>query len=621
MATRPTPNPARARSAQPPVAKAGKGKSASRATPRTETPRTTKGATKSATARRSAKKVQDAPSAEAELAAEGATAILGAMATGDAPSAKPDTAAPAPEAGGPFGLGLGSIAGASMKLYGEWARIMLGLGEREVPAKDPRFADPAWREHPLYRRLGQGYLAFCEAVDQLAENRSDWKGRERARFLSGVVTSTLAPTNTLLGNPAALKRAFETGGVSLVDGTKNMLGDIVHNKGMPSQVKPGAFKVGENLAATPGAVVFRNEMVELLQYQPATARVCEVPTLLIVPPIGKYYFMDLAPQRSFVEYAVSRGIPMFVTSWRNPTKEHAQWGLDEYVQTCLDLVDATSEIAKSGRINTLGMCAGGIITTLMLSVLASRGEAERVGAAAFGVMLLDFGREAPIQTFSAAPLLSMARKRSTSKGILPASNLASVFAWMRPNDLVWNYWANNYLMGKDPPAFDILAWSVDGTNLPAKLHGQFLDIFQHNPIVEPGGLTVLGEPIDVRRVKTDVFATGALTDHLTPWTVCYRSAQLFGGKCTFVLSNSGHIASLVNPPGNPKASYWVGPEPGLEPHAWQAQATKKTGTWWEVWADWTLARSGAMRPAPATLGSRRHPPLAAAPGSYVQQRS
>jgi polyhydroxyalkanoate synthase len=561
-----------------------------------------------------------------ERVAEGATAVLGALATGGASAAGHEKAAEAAvalpdRASGLFGADVGSLADASMRLYGEWARIMLGLGERELPVKDPRFADPAWREHPLYRRLGQGYLAFCEAVDHLAENRSDWRKRERARFLSGIVTSTLAPTNTLLGNPAALKRAFETGGISLLEGAKNLLGDVVHNKGMPSQVKPGAFKVGENLAVTPGAVVFRNEMVELIQYRPTTAQVARRPTLLIVPPIGKYYFMDLAPQRSFVEYAVSRGIPMFVTSWRNPTREHAHWGLDEYAQTCLDMLDAVSEISGSAQVNTLGMCAGGIITTLMLSVLAARGEATRVGAASFGVMLLDFGRPAPIQTFSAAPLLSLARRRSRSKGILPASSLASVFSWMRPNDLVWNYWANNYLMGKDPPAFDILAWSVDGTNLPAKLHSQFLDIFQNNPIVHRGGMTVLGEPIDLKRVQLDVFATGALTDHLTPWKVCYRSAQLFGGQGTFVLSNSGHIASLVNPPGNPKASYWIGPEPRPDPQAWLAHATKKTGTWWEVWADWMLARSDGVGPAPVVLGSRRHPPQEAAPGKYVLQRS
>ena len=519
-----------------------------------------------------------------------------------------------------LGGGVAELAEGSLKLYGELAKTMMGLSERDVPAKDPRFADPAWREHPLYRRLGQGYLAFCEAADRLADNNPNWRGRARNRFLTGVLTSTLAPTNTLLGNPAALKRAFETGGASLTAGMRNMLADLVHNKGMPRQAPIDVFKVGENIAATPGAVVFCNEMVELIQYQPTTAQVCDRPTLLIVPPVGKYYFMDLAPKRSFVEYAVSCGIPMFVTSWRNPGPEHAAWGIDDYVQTCLDLVDAVCRISGSKQLNTLGMCAGGIITTLMLAVMAERRD-KRVFAAGFGVMLLDFAAEAPIGAFNAKPVLSMARRRSASKGILPASNLANVFAWMRPNDLVWNYWSNNYLMGKEPPAFDILAWSVDGTNLPGKLHGQFLDLFEDNLLTKPGALTVLGVPINLKRVRQEVFATGALTDHLTPWKACYRTTQLLGGKSQFVLSNSGHIASLVNPPGNPKASYWIGPKPMADAEAWREKCTQKTGTWWEVWSEWTLARSGRKRAAPTVLGNAEFPPLGAAPGRYVLKRS
>jgi polyhydroxyalkanoate synthase len=521
---------------------------------------------------------------------------------------------------GGFGFDAAALARESMRLYGSWARTMLGQSDVEIPPKDPRFADPSWRDNPLYRRLGQGYLAFCEAADRLAENNPDWRKRERAKFLTGILTSSLAPTNTLLGNPAALKHAYETGGQSLVSGVKNMVQDLRHNKGMPSQVKPSAFRVGENLATTPGAVVFRNDMVELLQYQPMTAEVCATPTLLVVPPIGKYYFMDLAPKRSFVEYAVSRGIPMFVTSWRNPGPEHGAWGLDEYVQTCLDVVEAVCDITGSDKLNLIGMCAGGIISTLMLAVMAARGD-RRVNAASFGVMLLDFGSDAPIGAFHAKPVLSLAKRRSASKGILPASNLANVFAWMRPNDLVWNYWSNNYLMGKDPPSFDILAWSVDGTNLPARLHSQFIEIFESNPLARPGGLTVLGVPIDLKKVRIETLATGALTDHLTPWKACYRTTQLLGGPSTFVLSNSGHIASLVNPPGNPKASYWVGPKPGPDADQWLAKATRKTGTWWEVWAEWTLKRSGGLKPASTGPGSPRFAAIVAAPGEYVLEKS
>jgi len=512
------------------------------------------------------------------------------------------------------------LAEESARLWVEWASVLVGASQREIPSKDPRFADPAWRDHPMYRRLGQSYLAFCEAADRLSENNPDWHKRQRAKFLTGILTSSLAPSNMLLSNPAAMKRAFETGGMSLVAGMKNMVGDWLHNKGMPSQVKASAFKIGENLAATPGAVVFRNEMVELIQYQPTTAEVTTTPTLLIAPPVGKYYFLDLAPKRSFIEYAVSRGIPMFITSWRNPEREHAQWGVDDYVQTLLDVVDAVCEITGSDRINTLGMCAGGILTTLMLAVMAERGD-QRVNAASFCVMLLDLDTESPLGGFRLKPLLKASRRQSASKGILPASSLANVFAWMRPNDLVWNYWANNYLMGKEPPAFDILAWSVDNTNLPGKLHGQFVEVFEGNLLTRPGGLKVLGVPIDLKRVRIETFCTGALTDHITPWKGCYRTTQLLGGPSQFVLSNAGHIASLVNPPGNPKASYWIGPKPGPSADAWLESATQKVGTWWDVWADWALKRSGPMRPASTSPGSARHPATDAAPGLYVLKKS
>lgn len=527
--------------------------------------------------------------------------------------------------GGPVGTfptasAADSIARESLRLYNEWMKIILGTSDREISAKDPRFADSAWRENPVYRRLGQAYLSFCEAVDSVVKARPDWRQRERARFLTGILTSTMAPTNTLLGNPAALKRAYETGGMSLLRGTQNMFSDMVHNKGMPRQVKASAFKVGGNLAITPGAVVFRNEMVELLQYQPTTATVQDYPTLMIVPPIGKYYFMDLAPQRSFAEYAVSRGVQFFATSWRNPEAKHAQWGLDHYVQTCLEAVDAVCSITGSKKVNILGLCAGGIITTLMLNYMVANGD-KRVNAAAFGVTLLDFDAEAPIAAFHSKRLLKLARWRSATRGILPASNLAGVFTWMRPNDLVWNYWSNNYLMGNEPPSLDIIAWSVDGTNLPGALHAQFLDIFEHNVLVKPGALKVLGEPIDFKRIKVETFVTGALTDHLTPWKACYRTTQLLGGPSTFVLSNAGHIASLVNPPGNPKASYYTGPKPGADPEKWLLKAEKHTGTWWDAWAEWILKRSGTHRTAPTQLGNKRYSPQAAAPGEYVKAKA
>ena len=517
-------------------------------------------------------------------------------------------------------MNIESIARESMRLYQEWLETLWGTSERELPPKDARFADGVWRDNPMYKRLAQGYLAFCEAVDRVVDDIPDWRKRERTRFLTGILTSAMAPTNTLMGNPAALKKAFETGGMSLVRGARNMVGDMLEGGGLPSQVKKSDFVVGVNLATTPGAVVFRNDMLELLQYRPTTAKVREVPTLMILPPIGKYYFMDLAPGRSFAEHAVGKGIALFATSWRNPRTEHGAWGLDDYLQTLLHAVDAVCEISGSRKVNILGLCAGGIISTMLMNYLAATGD-DRVNVASFGVMLLDFGVEAPLGAFQSKPVLGLARKQSAKKGILPASRLAQVFAWMRPNDLVWNYWINNYLEGKDPPSFDILAWSVDGTNLPGTLHAQFLDIFQHNLLREPGAMTVLGKPLDLKRIKVETLVTAALTDHLTPWKGCYRTTQLLGGESTFVLSNSGHIAALVNPPGNPKASYYVGPKPGPDPDGWLQQAEKRSGTWWEVWADWTLKRSGGERAAPIAFGSEKYPAVDKAPGRYVLERA
>jgi len=513
-----------------------------------------------------------------------------------------------------------SMARESVRLYGEWLNIIWGDSPRELPATDARFADGAWRENPVYKRLAQGYLAFCDAVDSVVDHNPDWRKRERARFLSGILTSAIAPTNTLLGNPAALKRAFESGGRSLLRGAANFVDDVGKGAALPSQVKKSDFRLGVNLAATPGAVVFRNDMLELLQFQPTTAAVREIPTLVIAPPIGKYYFMDLAPGRSFAEHALRGGIGLFVTSWRNPRQEHGAWGLDDYVRTLLQAVDAVCEISGSSKVNLLGFCAGGILSTLLMNHLAATGD-SRLNVASFGVMLLDFGLKAPIGGFQSKPVLALARKQSAKKGILPASSLAQVFAWMRPNDLVWNYWVNNYLEGKDPPSFDILAWSVDGTNLPRALHAQFLEIFQNNLLIEPGAITLLGQPVDLKRIEAETLVVAAMTDHLTPWRGCFRTTQLLSGESTFVLSNGGHIAALVNPPGNPRASYYIGTKPGADPDRWLQQAEKRTGTWWEAWIDWTLKRSGGERGVSATLGSEQYPVIDKAPGSYVRERA
>ena len=502
-------------------------------------------------------------------------------------------------------------------LAADLAKIAVGRSDIEAARGDWRFKDPAWRENPVYRRLGQTYLASSRALERVTESEDlDWRTAERAQLATSILTSTLAPTNTLAGNPAALKRAFETAGASLLRGTRSFVGDMRHNGGMPRQADTRPFTLGENLAATPGAVVYRDDVCEVIHYRPSTPEVCSRPLLLLPPQIGRYYFMDLAPKRSFVEYAVSRGLQFFLVSWRNPTAEQGDWDLDTYVAASLRAIDVVSEITRSDDINTIGLCAGGITMSTMLSALAAASDA-RVHAASFGVTLLDFSVPSPLGLFQSPRLLGTARTQSGRKGVLDGERLGKVFAWLRPNDLVWNYWVNNYLMGNDPPVFDILAWNSDTTSLPGALHAQFLDLFEDNTLCTPGALTVLDHPVDLSSITCDTYVTGAITDHITPWRGCYRTTQLVGGDSTFVLSSSGHIASLVNPPGNPKAKMFVGGDPGPDPDAWLAQATERPGTWWEHWADWMIQRAGEQKRAPAKLGSRKHKATDPAPGRYV----
>jgi polyhydroxyalkanoate synthase subunit PhaC len=536
------------------------------------------------------------------------------------------------ESGEPVGrIGVGaaaqSLASAARRSRGigrrgaalglESAKVIAGRSQVAPEKGDWRFKDETWQENPAYRRLMQLYLASAAAIMDIVEDADvDWRNAQRARFAAEVLTTALSPTNSLLGNPAALKRGFESGGQSLARGARNLVKDIRTNRGMPSTVDRGALTVGTDLAATPGAVVYRDEVCEVLQYKPTTGTVWSRPVVLVPPQISKYYFMDLAPGRSFVEHAVAQGLQVFVTSWRNVTPEQSDWGLDTYAEAIERVIDVAREVSGSDDVNLLALCAGGILSSTVLSHFAATGD-TRVRSASFGVTLLDFDVPAPIGMFQIAPLLATVRRRSSREGILDGATLGTVFTWLRPNDLVWNYWVNNYLMGNDPPVFDILAWNADSTNLPGKLHGEFLDVMQNNLLTKPGELTVLGTGVDLRKITLDTYVTGATTDHLTPWKGCYQTTQLMTGRSRFILSNAGHIASLINPPGNPKAHFFAGPEPEGDPDTWFERAERQQGTWWEDWAAWVTERSGEERDAPAKLGSRKHKAAEPAPGTYV----
>jgi polyhydroxyalkanoate synthase subunit PhaC len=502
----------------------------------------------------------------------------------------------------------------------ELVKVALGVSKVEPPPRDARFTDPAWKDNPFYRRIMQAYLVWADSVESVASaENGDWREEARARFATAAVTGTLAPTNLLLGNPAALKRAFDTAGASLAHGARNMLHDLRHNRGMPAQVNTEPFKVGENLAATPGAVVYRDEICEVLQYQPSTAQIHERPLLMIPPQINKHYFLDLAPGRSMVEYLVGRGTNYFTIVWRNPRPEHGKWGMEDYVEAQLRAVDVACEISKTDELSVLGACAGGLTTAMMLGHLAHQGD-ERVKAAAFMICMLDTRFPNTLAMMATDRLAGRLAKDAEQGKVYDRKDVARTFAWMRPNDLVFNYVVNNWLLGKDPPAFDILAWNDDSTNLSARFDRDLLDVFAHNRIATPGGVEVLGSPINLGKVTCDTFVVAGKTDHITPWQPCYMTTQLVGGRSDVVITSTGHIQTIVNPPGKPRARYYAGPEPGPDPEAWMAEADEIQGSWWPRYADWLLERSGPERKAPARLGSRRHPAGDPAPGRYVVEK-
>jgi polyhydroxyalkanoate synthase len=530
---------------------------------------------------------------------------------------------PEPDDAHSGGVGSKDLLRQTVELAKEFVAIGLGTEGHAPAERDKRFADPAWTTNPAYRRLAQSYVAWTESltrlVDRYEAGGADWEKVERARFAVTALTSAMAPTNAFWGNPAAIKKALDTGGMSVLRSIGNVLGDVRNNGGMPQTTDRSAYKVGRNLGVSKGSVVYRDDVIELIQYSPTTPQVRERPLVIVPPPIGRYYFLDLQPGRSFVEYAVGQGLQVFMVSWRNPTRKQAGWNLDTYAERVRRAIGVAKAITGSPDVNTMGFCAGGIVTTTLLNHLASTADPS-VHSASFAVTLLDFESRAPIGAFSGKRLLGAARRISRGRGVLSARSLGSVFSWMRPDDLVFNYVVNQWLMGEKPPAFDVLEWNADGTNLPAALHEQFLDIFRENSLVRPGAVTVLGTPVDLANIEVPTFVAGAATDHITPWTGCYRTTQLMSGPSTFVLSHSGHIQSLVNPPGNPKAAHWVGGDLGPDPLDWQAGAEKRPGSWWETWARWAVERSGGEVPAPSRLGTDVHVPLEAAPGSYVVDR-
>lgn len=501
-----------------------------------------------------------------------------------------------------------------------------GEGAAPMPiAKDGRFKDPTWTENPAYWALRQQYLAVVSFFEDLVGAAGlDPKSDERARMLMGLVGSVVSPTNVLPGNPAALKRAFETGGASVVAGLRNLLDDAATNNGKPRQVDARHLRVGKELAATPGKVVYRNRLIELVQFDAQTDEVHEVPLLCSPPWINKYYVMDLAPQRSLVEWAVQHGHTIFMISYRDPDSSMGSTTFEDYLELGpVAALDVVTEITGSDKVNVMGLCLGGLMAALLSIRCAVRGD-ERVNSLTMLNTMLDYTDVGPISSFVSPEIVDRLERSMQQTGYLPAESMATTFDLLRANDLIFNYVGPNWLEGKAPPAFDILAWNSDSTRMPAAMHTFYLRHFYIDNELSRGVLELDGDLLSPKSAEVDTFIVAAENDHIAPWRTSFTSTELLGGDVTFVLSTAGHIAGVVNPP-SPKAKHWVGtvgatgPEaPG--PDAWRARASEVKGSWWETWTDWIDQRAGGMRTPPAT-GTSEHPVLGDAPGDYVRRKA
>ncbi|MFC8384865.1 PHA/PHB synthase family protein [Nocardia sp. NPDC057272] len=503
-------------------------------------------------------------------------------------------------------------------LVEELGRIVKGSSELAPPPKDRRFTDPEWSQNPLLKRIVQAYLAANELADGLLTDAPmEWRDAQRMKFVLSNILEAAAPSNNPLISPLAWKTFFATNGFNTISGPRNLLRDFASSPRIPAMVEPDAFHVGVDLGITPGAIVYRTEMFELIQYLPQTETVREVPLLIVPPTINKYYVLDLAPDRSLVEFLVRQGQQVFMISWRNPDERHRDWGIDAYAQAVIDAFSVVDRIAGAGAVHTTAACSGGLIACMAAAHCAQTQGIGKLASLNLLVTMIDQNRAGMAGSFIDEGVARAAIARSQSKGYLDGRALAEVFAWLRPSDLVWNYWVNNYLQGKTPPKFDILFWNADTTRMPAALHRDFIQAALHNKLATAGAVTVLGTPIDLHRITVDSYVVAGSADHICPWTNCYRSAQLLGGEVRFVLSTNGHIASLVNPPGNRKSSYQVSEDNSLDSADWRAATPTVQGSWWPDYAAWLGDRSGHDRPAAATLGNAEFRPLGVAPGAYV----
>jgi polyhydroxyalkanoate synthase subunit PhaC len=500
-----------------------------------------------------------------------------------------------------------------------WLGLAAGAPPKGLGAGDKRFEAPEWHQNPAYRTLKDLYLLASDFLLKQAEaDDLEPAERERLAFHLQQFVNATSPTLLLLANPAALRRAMETGGASVADGARNLLADL--KEGRLSMVDATAFEPGRNLATTPGKVVYRNRLIELIQYAPETEQVREVPLLFLPPWINKYYILDMQPKNSMVRYLVQQGFTVFVISWKNPDASMEGITFEDYMNDGpLAASDAIREITGAKTVNPVGYCIGGTLLILTLAYLAAQKD-KRFGTATFMVSMQDYSKVGETAVFMDDPSIDFVEQQMMERGYLDSREMSNMFSLLRSNDLIWSNVVNNYLMGEKPPAFDLLYWNSDGTRMARAAHSWYLrNTYRENNLVKPGKITMMGQPIDLGRVRQDVYAVGAEKDHIVPWYAAWRITRLVGGKVRFVMASSGHIAGIINHPAGRKGAYWTNDAKAETPEAWLEGATKHDGSWWTDWIAWLGERSGGKVKPPA-LGSEAHPPLADAPGTYVLEK-
>jgi polyhydroxyalkanoate synthase len=507
---------------------------------------------------------------------------------------------------------------------GRLATQLVGIGRgklAEAPGRlDSRFRDRAWADNSLLNGVALSYLACCDTVEGTLDDADvDWRTRERLRLFIDNVLAAAAPTNNPLTNPAFWKELIDTGGRSLRAGVDNLVNDLRLPTKLPSSVDQSAYRIGETIATTPGKVVRRNRIYELIQYQPRADEIDEVPVLLVSSPVNKYYLVDLEPEQSVIRAELDRGRSVFVACWVNPDASHADVGFDDYVSSTVDMLAAVSDISGSTTSHLLGLCGGGVLAFLTAAYLAATGQQHILATLTIAIAVLDYDRGPAGMAYLDQKQVDRAVRRAIKRGYFDARESAWSFALIRPIEGIWANAVHNYLLGKPPPAVGLLYWAADQTNLTTRFGAQMMEAALENTLTRPGGVSISGVPIDGQQITVDTYVLAASTDHISPWQNCFRTVSMVGADVTFVLAHGGHAIAIARAPGSARASHRTGDISGTDPQKWLSDSAANEGSWWDHWNAWIERHTPGKRPAPTRLGSDAHPPMDDAPGEYVRR--